>query len=1018
MKQHTSLLNGRTWKGLLLGMAAGALGLAGNANAGTWSHSAWTNDTTAGITGVQSDYMAAINNGTGAGAVTVNGITFGAHATSGTNFSMAGTFTTHPGKAVNITGSSAALAPFLYNGNPRTVTLTNLTPGVPYEALFFAYGWEASGRVQTFASGTDSYVVDQDAYGDANGIRVAYKFVATATTRAITITPVPPSGTFHMSAFASRKFPAGTIAFFGENLTNSSAVINPVSANAATITYTVPFGTNLATLAPTFTLNSLTTTCSQTSGSVPTPDFSSGPVTYTVTDGATVNNYTVSVVVAPPSTARDITSFDPGFAGSTATITSTGPSTGTIEVFLPKGTPAAIAGTLAPTFTTSFGATCDRVNGTKPTPVLSIGGAPVIYTVTAQDGISTRQYSVTVQRSGWEFMAWTGDADSGIGGAQADYTVAANIGTGADPAVTVNGIAFQGHAITGTNYTLAPANADATGRSTLVTGDSKTLADNFLYNGNPRTITLTNLTPGIAYETSLFAYAWDALPVARTQVFAAGSDKLTANQNAYNLNNGVRFTYTFTASSATQVLTVTQVPGGAGTFHLSALANRTAPPVAGDSDADDLADTYEIDKAGSLTALTGLLLGPGPGAGTGDFDGDGLSDAEEYVRRAVYPALNPLAVDSDNDGLSDFAELYPTAPRAATNPTVADTDGDGLSDLIETNSGNFENAGAPGTSGASADSDGDHFPDGYEISAGGNPTSNTSYPTALPAGITLGVVTDEASTGISATEVYTHKISGGGAATINGVALDLLDTANTPANFDWNPNTGGKNHIGPAINNGTWVPATGNVTGAGNLQMFGTFTYSGGGPNPGNSQVYTLSALEPGMTYEMRLFIRKWDDGTVRPHFLKFTNGATVTNFYVLEDRPGIMLGNNNNESAYYISWTYVAESTTASFEATVSNVSSGNGSFHLYGLTNREASPPKPLDFVSIVRAPNGSSMTLTWDSRPGRVYKVEFSTDLVNWIELTDAEPSGGATTTFVDNVAAGLQRAQYRVTDVTAP
>jgi hypothetical protein len=79
-----------------------------------------------------------------------------------------------------------------------------------------------------------------------------------------------------------------------------SAAGNPglIDQGAFTIAVTVPFGTNLATLAPTFTLNS--GTCNQTSGSPPSPTFAAAnPVTYTVTDGDTSNSYAVTVTVAP-----------------------------------------------------------------------------------------------------------------------------------------------------------------------------------------------------------------------------------------------------------------------------------------------------------------------------------------------------------------------------------------------------------------------------------------------------------------------------------------------------------------------------------------------------------------------------------------------------------------------------------------------------------------------------------------------------------------------------------------------
>jgi len=69
------------------------------------------------------------------------------------------------------------------------------------------------------------------------------------------------------------------------------------SGDAKTITLIVPPCTDLATVAPTFTLSS--GTCDQTSGAPPSPTFGLlNPAIYQVTDGATVNNYIVTVTQA------------------------------------------------------------------------------------------------------------------------------------------------------------------------------------------------------------------------------------------------------------------------------------------------------------------------------------------------------------------------------------------------------------------------------------------------------------------------------------------------------------------------------------------------------------------------------------------------------------------------------------------------------------------------------------------------------------------------------------------------
>ncbi len=72
-----------------------------------------------------------------------------------------------------------------------------------------------------------------------------------------------------------------------------------IDQNALAISVTVPFGTDLSTLAPSFVVNS--GSCDQTSGSPPSPTFAAqNPVDYVVTDGATVNTYSVTVTVEPP----------------------------------------------------------------------------------------------------------------------------------------------------------------------------------------------------------------------------------------------------------------------------------------------------------------------------------------------------------------------------------------------------------------------------------------------------------------------------------------------------------------------------------------------------------------------------------------------------------------------------------------------------------------------------------------------------------------------------------------------
>ncbi|NLF17945.1 MAG: hypothetical protein GX595_11955, partial [Lentisphaerae bacterium] len=91
-----------------------------------------------------------------------------------------------------------------------------------------------------------------------------------------------------------------------------------------------------------------------------------------------------------------------------------------------------------------------------------------------------------------------------------------------------------------------------------------------------------------------------------------------------------------------------------------------------DSDADGMADWWEIHYFGDITVSDG----------TGDQDGDGLNDLYEYLAD-----LDPTNPDSDDDGILDSAEDTDNddltnyeEQQYQTDPRNADTDDDGLKD--------------------------------------------------------------------------------------------------------------------------------------------------------------------------------------------------------------------------------------------------------------------------------------------------------------------------------------------------
>ena len=180
-----------------------------------------------------------------------------------------------------------------------------------------------------------------------------------------------------------------------------------------TIIATVPFTTNLTNLSPTISISGVSV--SPSSGSA--QDFSS-PVDYTVTaEDASTKVYTVTISKASASHAADITAFTiSGQIGST-TISGTA-----ISVVMPYGTDKS---SLTPTITTSLVATVSPLSG-----VAANFTSPKTFTVTAEDGTTTQDYSVTVSIGTPSVTACAGPYS---------FTTNGNVASAAQTCTTVNG---------------------------------------------------------------------------------------------------------------------------------------------------------------------------------------------------------------------------------------------------------------------------------------------------------------------------------------------------------------------------------------------------------------------------------------------------------------------------------------------------------------------------------------------------------------------------------------------------
>lgn len=180
-------------------------------NPGKWSIAAWTGDADSGIWSTNT-YTHAYNFGTTTNA-TINGVLF--TGVGGGNPSVAGQFVTagYPNTLVNstagnnnLTGESFKLAGnFIYNNAFPSLTVQGLTPGATYRLSLFGVGFNDTNpgqRVCTWSGGGENLTVNLNTYGQGNGIRVIYDFVAGSTNETISGRVLGP-GTFHTFAFAN-----------------------------------------------------------------------------------------------------------------------------------------------------------------------------------------------------------------------------------------------------------------------------------------------------------------------------------------------------------------------------------------------------------------------------------------------------------------------------------------------------------------------------------------------------------------------------------------------------------------------------------------------------------------------------------------------------------------------------------------------------------------------------------------------------------------------------------------------
>lgn len=270
-----------------------------------------------------------------------------------------------------------------------STTAMSVVNGATYEVSFWVKG---TGQIRTSmytgnpaTAGTTGGYLPYNAYvsATADWTQVTQTLVADYTTS---------SAEFIFSLAASSDLVLDDVIILGtlsaeKDITSftlpQQTGVATIDAVAGTVNIEVLAGTSLTALTPTIVISN-NATISPVSGTA--QNFTS-PVNYTVTaqDGTT-KTWTVTVTVAQTlSTEADITAFTLAEQYSIATIDATAK---TVNIKVVTGTSLT---SLIPTITISNGATISPASG-----VAQNFTNPVNYTVTAQDGVTKKIFTVTV----------------------------------------------------------------------------------------------------------------------------------------------------------------------------------------------------------------------------------------------------------------------------------------------------------------------------------------------------------------------------------------------------------------------------------------------------------------------------------------------------------------------------------------------------------------------------------------------------------------------------------------------
>jgi gliding motility-associated-like protein len=477
----------------------------------------------------------------------------------------------------------------------------------------------------------------------------------------------------------------------GVALTNGGATVNLVTGtNTITVVVTAEDGivTRTYTLIVTKT-NSFSTNANLTNLVLSNATLSSNFVTSTVSYTSSVTYGTASVTIVP-------TLSDP------------------------------LASIKVNNVTVANGASSSAIN-------LAVGANTINVVVTAEDGTSTKMYSVIITRaaastlstlSGFvlnvgtlspSFNAGTYNYTANVGSGTSSMTITPS-GSNGQATITVNGAALiNGTAtvnlVTGTNtITVLVTAEDGTSTKTYTVVVTKATAISTDATLSGFVLNVGTLSP--IFNANTFNYtASVGSGTSSLTITPSGSDgQSTITVDGAALTNGAATVNLITGTNTITVLVTAEDGTSTKTYTLIVTRAAVPPPTNGsiDTDGDGVPDTIELADG----------TDPNNPSDVKDTDGDGVPDSVELAD-GTDPNKAGDTKDTDGDGMADYFEL-----KNGYDPNVADvpvdTDHDGVPDQTE-----IIDKTDPNNPVDAKDTDLDGVPDYIELKQGTNPANAT-----------------------------------------------------------------------------------------------------------------------------------------------------------------------------------------------------------------------------------------------------------------------------------------------------